>query len=230
MSIFDIRSIITLSQPLPNKVWAAICAIVLLAIVLRMGQKLAQAPGTVGRHASKIGLVVFALPVLLIGLIFVGPDPGGRKEEEGTDTRSNKPVRAPDRAAAHAEMKVRDPAPVPVARNPECAAARHEQDGTKVVTEPDGTRTIMARRSVVQPDPLQRIDAGIIAEERAKAAFVSYARDHTKRTIETEVVAGSQKLTEMMRSVAEGDLSGVRTVQSCYEDGVAWVKLEMTAP
>jgi hypothetical protein len=235
MSIFDIRSIVTLSQPLPNKVWAAICAIVLLAIVWRA---LARAPEPVRRHTSKVWLAVLALPVLLIGLIFFVPDarepivPGasGRKENERAETQSKRSPGEPVSPKKHAEVKVRDPGPIGVARNPECAATRHEQDGVKVVAELDGTRRIMARRSVVQPDALQRIEAGIIAEERAKADLVSYARDHTRRERETEVVPGSPKLREMIRSVAEGDLSGVRTMQSCYEDGVAWVKLEMTAP
>ena len=230
MSIFDIRSIINLSHPLPNKVWAAICAIVLLAIVWRA---LSRAPEPVRRHTSRVWLAVLALPVLLIGLIFVLPDSGGpvvpgsggSKEVKGEEARRKMTSGEPDRTPERAEIKVGGPAPPPVVGNPECAAAKYEQDGDQVVSAADGTRKIVVRRSQVQPDPLQRIEAMIIAEERAKAALVSYARSHTRQERVT-----SSKLQEMIRSVAEGDLSGVRRVQSCYEDGMAWVKLEMTAP
>jgi hypothetical protein len=227
MSIFDIRSIIDLSHPLPNKVWAAICAIVLLGIVWR---SLARAPETLRRHTSKVWLAVLALPVLLIGLLFALPDTGGGKDEEVAKIRGKKPLGEPDRASERADVKADDPAPIRVVRNAECAAAKHDQDGEVVVIAPEGTRKIVVRRSAVQPDPLRRVEAITIAEERAKAALVSYARSHTRQERVTDTGPGRSKLEEMIRSVAEGDLSGVRRVQSCYEDGMAWVKLEMTAP
>lgn len=107
-----------------------------------------------------------------------------------------------------------------------CRLAKGDMDGVVTRQAADGATIVSARRSIAQPDTTQRFSAMRIADEYAKGELVRYLKQYVNSQRFVTETEGKPALRESIRSVAEGDLRSVQTIQSCYVDGVAWVRLE----
>lgn len=107
-----------------------------------------------------------------------------------------------------------------------CAAAKDEPNGVWSVAEPDGSRRVTARQSVFEPDIAKQFAAQKVAAAQAKAELVREAKEYVGSEQFVTDTEGRAVLRETVRILASGNLRGVRTLQSCYVNGVAWVKVE----
>jgi pimeloyl-ACP methyl ester carboxylesterase len=118
------------------------------------------------------------------------------------------------------------PAQTTSPRAAECAATKDEPDDMVVRPAPDGTLLVSARRSVVQKDGNQRFTSLKIAEEYAKGDLIRNVQQYVRSERFTTEAQGRPEFRETVQSLAKGNLSGVLITQSCYVDGIAWVRLE----
>jgi hypothetical protein len=223
MSLFDVKNLINFSHPLPLSVWATLCAVVLLGILVRR----AKLPPALEPHGGKIWSVLFVLPVALILSLFVFGI-GERSPEPQRTTAADR--KSASSAAGSAEpdfAQSRTATPPQVPTSPECLAAVVGKDGVDDSFGADGRPRLQARRSLIEPDASKRFNAYKIAEELAGADLVRYAQKGvvSERTTTSSGVATN--FHEVVRSLATGTLSGVRTIMTCYVNDIAWVVLEV---
>lgn len=221
MSFLNIRNVVTLSEPLPNVVWAAICAILLLAVLMRLGR--ASLPESISGHGGKLWLIVFGLCLFAIAAVFVAPNaptPGNRFRQ---DAAMPSPIETSQLPAGR--VSALTPPAFIDERMRDCIASRNEPEGVQVVANAAGKPIIVARRSLVEMDATKRFTALKIVEEGAKADLIRHAQQYIQTGRQTSDAARSIEFNEVIRSLASGNLTGVRTIQSCYVDGLAWVKL-----
>lgn len=110
-----------------------------------------------------------------------------------------------------------------------CASSKDEPNGAIPSTSADGQQIVSARQAVVEPNAAQRFNAMKIAEEQAKADLVRYAQQFVASRRALRSADGRMDFQESISSLAQGNLTGVQIVQSCYLDGVAWVKIQHRA-
>jgi MFS superfamily sulfate permease-like transporter len=105
LSLIGIRNLISIQQPMPHQVWAILLVIILLLGILYVLRKPLE------RHAGKIWTGLLALFLLLVGVLYFGPE-----LSSSHDAQSSVPKESPSQKVSSPPDHLMDTPPAEVQR------------------------------------------------------------------------------------------------------------------
>jgi hypothetical protein len=221
MSLVEIKSILTLEQPLPGSVWAALLAMIFLVALLRYNRFADILPREFAAHSGKIWLVLFAFPILLIVLVMRQPEPAGSDKAIGQVPRRSEPERQSRIPQSVEAVK-------PAARlelPPECRALQDSIVGISRVTSSDGRQYLVAKQALSDVEAKKRFEAFRVLAGQAKALLSDYMSGTIANDVRIDPSARS--ISQDVRIRSRMNLFSVVDKAACYDGETAWVVVEM---